>query len=194
MKAFLVVVLLLLTFDAHAQMVEEWNDEVKLWSARSVLGEVGWDRPGEWGAVLWVYYTRARTTKRYTFYQMVRQYSAAVKSGNHHRNPWLFNLSLDRTYPCGWPMKNGSGPRWSGLHDASWLRTLEFVDLWQSGKVSNSCKRANHFGGDIDRHRAESLGWKRIKCNEEGHRRFRNRFYDSTHTQAARPHKRPMGF
>lgn len=170
---------------------DQWNDDVKLWTARSVLGEVGWDRPGEWAAVLWVYANRAERSKRYTFYEMVRNYSAAVKPGNRHRNPWLFHLRLDKTRPREWPrMTEKYRPRWRGLYDASWIRTIRFVETWQEGKVKNPCPNANHFGGRIDRHRAETLGWMRIKCNERGHRRFRNFFYDSTRRKKRPPQLR----
>lgn len=183
----IIVIILFFTSTTYAQVPDEqWDDNVRLWTARSVLGEVGWDRPGEFAAVLWVYANRASNSKRYTFYQMVKQYSAAVKPGNRHRNPWLFNLSADKTYPRGWPMKNGVGPQWSGLHDESWIRTLSFVDEWQSGKVTNPCPRANHFGGSIDRHRAEISRWARAKCDESGHKRFRNYFYDSTRLRSKR--------
>lgn len=199
MRLLVFIVVFFFSFEAHAQLVKGWNDNVKLWAARSVLGEVGWDRPGEWGAVLWVYQTRVQQTKRYTFYQMIRQYSAATKGGNHHRNPWLFQLGMDMTRPRDWPMKNGSGPRWKGLHAEAWIRTLKFVDRWQSGDVPNPCvdKRgnvANHFGGHIDRHRAEALRWTRMKCNNTKHRRFRNYFYDSTQTHPKRRYVRPRGF
>lgn len=190
MRTLVAVVVVVHAFQADASGVykgespvpeDQWNDDVKLWTARSVLGEVGWDRPGEWAAVLWVYANRAKNSKRYNFYEMVRRYSAAVKRGNHHKNPWLFQLGFDKTRPTDWPRMTAKyRPRWKGLYDESWMRTIRFVEIWQEGKVENPCPRANHFGGIVDRHRAEALRWTRIQCDEKGHRKFRNIFYDST--------------
>jgi hypothetical protein len=161
---------------------DEWTENSKLWLARSLLGEVGWNRPGEYAAVAWVYATRANQTNRYSFDQMVRRYSAAVKQHNNHPNPWILGLQLDDTQPELWPIGKA---RWVGLGDIYWTKVLEFVDEWQSGKIANPCPDANHFGGYIDRHRAEALHWTRVQC-EEGKVRFRNRFYDSTRLKSAR--------
>jgi len=167
----------------HPVSDEEWNEETKLWLARSLLGEVGWLRPAEQSAVAWVYATRAKISRSHNFIEMVKQYSAAIRSPGKRRSPWLFELGFDRERPSSWP----SGPRWEGLHDEAWIKTLELVDRWQAGEIPNYCPSANHFGGYIDRHRAEALRWTRVKCVlPEGSKRFRNRFYDSTKLQPKR--------
>lgn len=150
---------------------EEWNDEVKLWLARSVLGEVGWRRSAEYTAVAYVYAVRAEQSKTRDFLELMKRYSAAIRSPGKRRNPWLFNLGLDDTRPAEWP----EGPQWRGLHDEAWLETLQWADDWQAGRFENPCPGANHFGGWVDHHRAEQARWKTIKCSVK----TRNRFYTS---------------
>lgn len=150
---------------------EEWTPEARLWLARSVLGEVGWRRPEEYSAVAWVYATRARNSKRYTFIQMVRTYSAAVKNRTNHRNPWLYELGPSMMRPPSWP----EGPRWEGLHAVAWSEVLVWANEWAAGKRPNPCPGANHFGGIVDHYRAVAKRWTRVKCTSK----MRNRFYTS---------------
>ena len=180
-KAFIVLVALLYSPVAIAEVEgselarpvpeDQWTPEVRLWLARSVLGEVGWCRPDEYTAVAWVYVTRTRQTKRYSLLRMIRTYSAAVKNRRNRRNPWLYELGSDVIRPATWPV----GPRWKGLHDEAWRETLEWADEWYAGKRPNTCPGANHYGGWVDRHRAEAKRWSRVKC----HVKTRNRFYTS---------------
>jgi hypothetical protein len=150
---------------------EEWTDETKLWLARSLLGEVGWRRPGEYAAVAWVYATRAKLSKRHNFLEMTKRYSAAIRAPGKRRNPWLFELDFTRDKPSSWP----DGPQWRGLHDEAWGEVLAFVDEWRLGRIANPCLGANHFGGYVDRHRAQAMRWRRVKCSVK----TRNRFYNS---------------
>lgn len=156
---------------------DEWNEETRIWLARSLIGEVGWERPAEQTAVAWVYANRARKLERYTFLQMVRKYSAAVRLPGKRRQPWVFELQLNKQKPKYWP----GFIKWKGHHDQYWLNTLSLIDRWQAGEIPNYCPTANHFGSYHDSLRAEALRWTRIECIvPEGGKRFRNRFYDST--------------
>jgi len=175
------VVLLVMTLarNVSGEVVpeHEWNDETKVWLARSLVGEAGWRRPVEYAAIAWVYVARARLSKSRNFLQIVRRYSAAVKNRRNRQRPWLYQLGFDGARPDDWP----SGPMWAGLHKEAWLDTLDWCDEWQAGKHPNPCPRANHFGGYADEHRAEALRWTRIKCEREADGSpLRNRFYDST--------------
>lgn len=155
---------------------DEWTADTKLWLARSLVGEVGWRRLGEYGAVAWVYATRAKLSPNHTFTEMVKTYSAAIKLSGKRRNPWLFELDETGVRPKSWPVnEQGVGPLWRGLHDKAWFEALDFVDDWRAGKVPNPCPRANHFGGAIDAHRAVQQRWVQVKCSVP----TRNRFYDS---------------
>lgn len=172
-----VALVLAVAVRASAQVPEDqWNDDTKLWLARSVLGEVGWRRPAEWSAVAFVYATRAEQTKRYDFIGMVKRYSAAIRGGGKTRSPWLFELGFDKTRPPSWP----EGPQWQGLHDDAWLEVLAWADEWQAGQHENPCPGANHFGGYVDAHRAENARWRRVKCTAK----TRNRFYTSLSLRA----------
>jgi len=155
----------------------EWNDNARIWLARSVIGEVGWNRPAEQAAVAWVYANRAKKLKNYTFTRMVRRYSAAIRQPGRTRQPWVFELQLNDHKPRQWP----SFVDWNNKHSKYWLDTLELIDEWQAGRIPNYCPSANHFGNYGDSLRAEALRWTRIKCIvPEGDKQFRNRFYDST--------------
>ncbi len=157
---------------------DQWNAETKLWLARSLLGEVGWRVTKEHAAVAWVYTVRAKESKQYDFLGMVKRYSAAVRSPGRNRNPWLFELGLDGSRPDSWPY----GPTWKGRYQSAWLRLLRLTEYWRAGKISNPCPGANHFGGPMDRHRAENRRWYRVKCKV----RTRNSFYDSRRIQPGR--------
>lgn len=188
-KGVLLIVALMVTFFAMAPFArgeeqvfespvpaDQWSSDVRLWLARSVLGEVGWLRLDEQAAVAWVYARRAQMSRNHTFLEMVKTYSAAIKTVGKRRNPWLFELDETVARPKSWPLsEQGLGPRWKGLHDKAWLKTLDMVDRWQAGKVANPCPGANHFGGYVDEHRARRQRWVRVKCSV----RTRNRFYDS---------------
>jgi hypothetical protein len=157
---------------------DQWNANVKLWLARSLIGEVGWRITKEHAAVAWVYAMRANQSRRHDFLGMVKRYSAAVRNPGRIRNPWLFELGLDGARPGSWPY----GPLWKGRYQQAWFRLLQLADLWRAGKIANPCPGANHFGGPMDRHRAENRHWYRVKCKM----RTRNSFYDSRRIQPRR--------
>ena len=161
----------------HAVPEDQWNDDAKLWLARSVIGEAGWRQFDEYSAIAFVYATRAEQSKRYDFLGMVKRYSAAVRAQGKRRQPWLFELGFEGKRPRSWPVDPATktGPLWTGLHRDAWLETLAWADAWQAGERANPCEGANHFGGYIDRHRAAAARWVRIKCEP----RTRNRFYTS---------------
>lgn len=164
---------------ARAEVVpaNQWNDEVKVTLARSVIGEAGWRRFDEYSAIAWVYANRAKAFRNYSFKSMMHKYSAAIRRPGKKRNPWLFELGLDGQRPKSWPIdpETKRGPKWEGLHEKAWLKTLQWADEWQAGLHENPCKGANHFGGFVDDHRAWRARWKRVKCTI----RTRNRFYTS---------------
>lgn len=174
-----VVAVLAWASSAAAQVVpeDEWDDEAKLWLARSVIGEAGWRRPDEHTAIAYVYATRASQTTRYTFTEMVRRYSAAIRAPGKRSRPWLLELSFDCARPKSWPVDpvTKQGPLWGGLHSEAWRETLQWADEWQAGHHENPCPGANHFGGYQDVHRAQMAGWKRLRCKT----RMYNRFYNS---------------
>lgn len=158
----------------HPISEEEWTPESRLWLARSVLGEAGWARWDEYTAIAFVYAERSKASKTHTFIRMIKKYSAAVRRPGKRRNPWLFQTKTGPEAlmrPPMWPM----GPTWKGLYDKAWKNTLVWADQWYEGKRPNTCPGANHFGGQMDSHRAENKRWKRIKCKT----RMRNRFYTS---------------
>lgn len=166
---------------------EQWSKEAKLWLSRSVIGEAGWRRFGEYSAIAWVYATRSEHSSRYTFLRMIKRYSAAVRRPGRSRNPWLFELGLDAKRPPSWPIDPVTryGPVWR-VHKAAWVETLQWADEWAAGKHPNTCPGANHFGGRMDVYRAVAARWKRIRCTVE----TGNRFYTSLRLVSAEQARR----
>lgn len=156
---------------------EEWTPETRLWLARSLVGEAGWRAADEHAAIAHVYVVRWRMSKRRSLVQLVRAYSAAVHGRRNLKHPWIYGLNVDGAEPAGWPVGKA---RWTRYRDA-WLDVLEWSDRWAAGAVANPCPRANHFGGHVDRHRADALRWHVVKCSAP----MRNFFYDSTRKRPA---------
>jgi hypothetical protein len=147
----------------------QWNDEVKLWVARSCAGEAGFDAVEECVGIAWVYATRWSKSKSIPFVQVVRKYSAAIKHRSTHTRRWILNLRLDSKRPVGWP----HDLKWS-VHKPLWEKILSALDKWAAGYMPNPVLGADHFGGSMD-HPGER--WVRIHPSEG--REFRNRFYRS---------------
>jgi hypothetical protein len=98
---------------------------------------------------------------------MIKNYSAAVKKPNR---PWIVELTLDGRKPKSWP----AHLKW-GVHKPILRRALATIDAWAAGRVKSLTPYANHFGGDMDSHRADARCWGTVKAPEY----FGNTFYNS---------------
>jgi len=145
----------------------EWNDNVKLWLARSCAGEAGFNAADECIAIAWVYATRWKSSQG-SFLSMVKGYSAAIKDRSTHTRRWILNLSLNGKRPVGWPERL----KWSN-HRVFWSNILSELDQWAIGNRSNPVVGADHFGGKMDK--PGSL-WVRVYPTGK---EFKNRFYRS---------------
>lgn len=135
----------------------EFNNEVKVWAARSCIGEAGFNRHEECTAILWVLAKRARQAG-VPFLTMIRNYSRPVKPRVNHPKPWLFYLDLNmKEKPLYWSSKL----KWS-KYQIYWNDTLRIVQKWSEGEIADQFPRANEFGGHGDTHRAVSMGMERI--------------------------------
>lgn len=124
----------------------QWNDETKLWLARSCVGEAGFVAYEECIGIAWVYAARWRASPRGTTLEdVIRGYSAAVKRRSTLRRKWILNLRLDGKRPKRWPKRL----LWSG-HRPFWEKILRELDQWAKGRRENPVEGANHFGGKMD--------------------------------------------
>jgi hypothetical protein len=150
MRLLLVLGLLLLTTTVHAKPpipAHTWTPQARIWLARALVGESGWDNRLDQAAVAWVL---AKRWERYRpdlfhFEGMVKAYACPVKWGAPR--PWVRQLPADGwTRPRQW--KNSMGP-W-GAVVLRWQGVLEFVDHWAAGEVPDPIPEANHYGSPTD--------------------------------------------
>lgn len=158
--------------------MRQWNEETKVWLARSCVGEIGFGSPArpheaneECVAIAWIYAKRVKAI-RWPLKKVIRKYSAAVKARSTHARPWVLGLRGDAKRPHGWP-KN---LRWS-VHKPLWEQKLLVLDRWANGELPDPLPEANHYGGGMDARYAEYImKWRRVKTPDY----YKNRFYDST--------------
>lgn len=147
----------------------EWSVTTKTWLGRSCVGEAGFENYHECIAIAWVYATRWREVKGASLEQVIKKYSAAIKSKSTHRRPWILDLNIAGVKPAKWP----SSLSWR-VHRPLWLRILSELDHWAAGNRPNPVPTANHYGGPMDKPRG---AWVRI--SPRGGRQFGNTFYRS---------------
>jgi hypothetical protein len=148
----------------------EWTDSVKVWLARSCVGEAGFDAQDECIGIAWVYAARYNELKgKVSLASIIRRYSSAVKKRGTHKRPWILSLSLDGKRPRGWP-ENLS---WSA-HRSLWMKILSELDHWADGNRDNPVAGANHYGGNMD-----TPGRHWVRVSPKNGLVFRNTFYRS---------------
>lgn len=146
----------------------EWTKEAKVWTARSCVGEAGFDAVDECMAIAWVYATRAEESGM-DYLKVVKRYSAAVKRHSTHRRPWILQLDTSLEKPEDWP-----NLRW-GVHKHLWKNLLASLDQWARGRVPNPVPEADHYGSKADATRARYVRrWKKLKTPK-----FKNWFFNS---------------
>jgi hypothetical protein len=149
----------------------EWNEDTKVWLARSCIGEAGFGADDECVGIAWTYATRYKIINgNVSFVNLIKQYSSALKAKSNTQRPWIKGLRLDSKIPKGWPSKLD----WNNIHSKLWQRLLDKLDAWASGKIANPVEGADHFGGPMD---ANRYNWKRVIPSSNVV--FRNRFYRS---------------
>lgn len=147
----------------------EWTREAKVWTARSCVGEAGFEAIDECMAIAWVYATRAAET-RSNYLEVVKKYSAAIKSHSLHRRPWILQLDMSMEKPEDWP-----NLRWN-VHKRLWRKILSSLEEWSKGRVPNPVPKANHYGSEGDAKRARYVRrWKKLSAPPK----FKNWFFDS---------------
>lgn len=159
---------------------KQWTRAAKVWTARSCVGEAGFEALDECIAIAWVYATRAKESGK-DYLWIVKRYSAAIKRHSLHNRPWILQLDHTLKKPDDWPEL-----RW-GVHKHLWKKMLTRLDSWARGFVPNPVPDANHFGSKGDAQRAAFVRrWKRLETPEG----FKNWFFDSRSNEKPRVPKR----
>lgn len=145
---------------ADAALINHWDAQTHVWTARAAVAEVGWHSGRSWTEAkqhakeaeqiaVW-FVLRARLIQmrkrwpKLRFLDVLKAYCAVGTRGVlTPRQRWIRQLTLDGTQPPGWP-RSASWPD----HQPLWLETLDRAEIWaQSKSGNNPCPGANHFGG-----------------------------------------------
>jgi hypothetical protein len=142
----------------------EWRKSAKLWIARAMVSEAGWDETRDHIAIAYVLYRRwQQVKKRYPAFPMtnvISRYCAGFgKTVYSKRQAWVKNLEADGTRPRGWP----PDIRWNDYRDR-WLSVLETAEEWRSGLHPDPCRGlSRYWGGPMDRPSKRMI---RMDCGE----------------------------
>lgn len=154
---------------AHAQELpvprEQLTPEAKLWLARALVAEAGWDGETDHAALAWVLARRweaiRKTHAKISFAAVVRRYCTALRPGTvvlKWRQRWL------RSLPDG-PLTG-----WLSHYSEQWQSIREFVEEWSEGAIPDPCGGlAHHFGGPMDK---TPRHWRQLECGPT-----RNQYY-----------------
>jgi hypothetical protein len=130
------------------------NDELsnfdKIWLARAMVAEAGWESKRDHVAIAYVLARRLKQMrKRWPHLQyrdVLFAYAKGLGNGRREYSPrqrWIRSLSPDLSKPDHWPRK----ARWE-RHKALWAATLTRADAWSRGRLRDPCRgRAKHWGG-----------------------------------------------
>ena len=150
---------------------DQWNEDTKVWLARSCVGEAGFHAVEECMGIAWTYATRYKRINKPSikFETFIKQYSAALKSKFNVTRTWVMGLRIDGKRPSGWP----NHLDWKS-YAPHWETVLSSLDSWAIGLMPNPVEGADHFGGPMDKN---VYNWQKINPVSSVH--FRNRFYKS---------------
>jgi hypothetical protein len=148
----------------------EWNTSAKLWIARAMVSEAGWNETTDHVAIAYVLYRRwiqvRRKYPKFPIRGVVMRYCAGFgKTVYSTRQKWVKNLEEDGTRPKGWP----SDISWNDYKDR-WLAVLNTAEEWKQGLHPDPCGGiSRYWGGPMDK---PSKRMVRMNCGKT-----RNYFY-----------------
>ena len=158
MKHLIAGSLLLVTSTAAADKrppvpLAQWTPQTRLWLARAMVAEAGFDAEQDHRAIAFVLARRwERVRERWSSMRLIdviRNYCAGLGSYRRSITPrqrWVRALRPDLGKPEGWPARLS----WE-RHQPLWQATLERVDRFSRGELEDPCRgRAWHWGGVID--------------------------------------------
>lgn len=147
--------------NAPFEIPQEQFNNARAWLARACIAEEGWQDYEGCAAVMYVYGRRWKMYKsrgrNISFEQVIRGHAAALR-------PQRRNFSDRQRMIIGLPE---TAPTETARE--VYFRTLEHVDTWFSGGVSDPCRgNPMDFGGSNDH---VPSWWERAQCSG-GHNRF----------------------
>lgn len=162
----------LVSFSNEPPLIPErhWNDTAKLWLARAMVSEAGWEETRDHVAIAYVLFRRWIVAKRehphISLTAVIKRYCAGF--GNTiptARQRWVLTLRADGGRPAAWP----NDIAWVDYKDR-WLAVLNTVEQWRRGEHPDPCNGlARYWGGPMDRPSPRMI---RMDCGET-----KNRFY-----------------
>ena len=163
------------TAGAHESPVELvpdhlWNDDTKIWIARALVSEAGWDETTDHIAIAYVLHRRWQLARkrypRYTFPSVIKRYCAGFgPTPPTPRQLWVKNLNVKGTRPKGWP----NDIRWKDYRNR-WFKVIDTVEEWRRGAYPDPCNgHSRYWGGPMDRPSKRMI---RMDCGPT-----KNRFY-----------------
>jgi hypothetical protein len=159
--AFVSCVVILILWRSAAAPAEEraplipdrdWTGDVKVWIARAMVSEAGWDETQDHIAVAFVLLRRWRLAQKqfpgYSMVSVIRRYCAGFRDmALTKRQRWIKNMTLDGQRPAGWP----DDIFWRDYRDR-WLAVLNLTEAWRRGEHPDPCRgKSMYWGGPMDR-------------------------------------------
>jgi hypothetical protein len=136
----------------HLISDRQWNEKTKVWIARALVSEAGWDETTDHVAIAYVLYRRWQIAKRsnpkLSFISVIKMYCAGFgRTAPSPRQRWVINLVADGSRPKGWP----NDIRWRDYRDR-WLKVVDTVESWRTGRFQDPCNGlSRYWGGPMDR-------------------------------------------
>lgn len=147
-----------------------WTDEVKVWLARAMVSEAGWDETRDQVAVAYVLLRRwelaRKQLRKYSMVTVIRKYCAGFKGpAATKRQKWVKHMTLDGKRPKSWP----DDIKWRDYRER-WMAVLDLAETWRNGAHPDPCNgKAMYWGGPMDRPSKRMI---KMDCGET-----KNRFY-----------------
>ena len=130
----------------------KWQEQTKVWIARALVSEAGWEEINDHIAIAYVLFRRwriaLRSYPRFSMISVIKKYCAGFgATAATPRQRWVRNLRIDGKRPRNWP----SDIRWQDYRER-WLKVLDTVEAWRKGGYSDPCRGlARYWGGPMDR-------------------------------------------
>ena len=123
----------------------EWTESVKVWVARAMVSEAGWDETQDHIAIAYVLHRRwMQVKKRHPSFPMttvIARYCAGFgKTVFSKRQAWVKNLQTDGSRPKGWP----DDIHWSDYKDR-WTAVLHTAEAWRLGQYPDPCRGLSRY-------------------------------------------------
>jgi hypothetical protein len=148
----------------------DWDEDVKVWLARAMVSEAGWEETDDHVAVAYVLHRRWQLARKqfpgFSMISIIRKYCSGFRNtAVTPRQHWVKNLTIDARRPVGWP----DDISWKHYRER-WLAVLRLAESWRKGEHADPCNgKSMYWGGPMDRPSKRMI---QMDCGET-----KNRFY-----------------